>query len=150
MDVTGILNALVSDAVSTGLFTQVNTHEPKSAPRTGLVCAMWVDRILPYALASGLDATSALLVFNARLFTKMTQYPQDAIDPDMITAVDTLMTKYSGNFALGGMVRDVDLLGASGYQLSAQAGYVNQDNTIFRVMTLTIPLIINDASTQSP
>jgi hypothetical protein len=111
---------------------------------------MWLDRITPYALASGLSATSALLVFNVRLFTKMLQYPQDAIDPKMIKAVDTLMDKYSGDFTLGGQVRNVDLLGESGFMLEAQAGYINQDNTLFRVMTLTVPLIVNDAWTQSP
>ena len=150
MDTQGILDSLVSDALTTGLFDQVNTHEPKSAPRYGLTCAMWLDSIKPYALMSGLNATSALLIFNARLFTSMLQYPQDAIDPAMIVAVDTLMTKYSGDFTLGDQVRNVDLLGESGYQLEAQAGYINQDSKLYRVVTLTIPLIINDAWTQSP
>jgi len=150
MDTQGILDALVSDAASTGLFERVNTHEPKSAPRSGLHCAMWIDRIFPYANASGLAATSAVLVFNVRLFTKMLQQPQDAIDPKMIKAVDTLMDEYSGDFTLGNMVRNVDLLGETGFMLEAQAGYINQDNTLFRVVTLTVPLIVNDAWTQSP
>lgn len=150
MDTQGILDALVSDAAATGLFARINTHEPKSAPRNGLTMAVWLDRFGPYAVASGLAATSALLIYNARLFTKMTQYPQDAIDPDMIKAVDTLMNAYSGDFTLGGTIRDVDLLGESGFQLEAQAGYVEQDNTLFRVVTITIPLIVNDAWTQAP
>lgn len=150
MNVTGILNALVSDAATTGLFERINTHEPKSAPRNGLTMAIWVDRIEPFAIGSGLNSTSAVLIFNARLFTKMLQYPQDAIDPDMITAVDTLMTKYSGDFTLGDLIRNVDLLGESGFQLGAQAGYINQDNTLYRVVTITIPLIVNDAWNQSP
>jgi hypothetical protein len=150
MNITGILNELVSDAETTGLFDQINTHEPKSAPRSGLTMAIWLDRVEPYALASGLTATSALLIFNARLFTKMTQYPQDAIDPNMTSAVDVLMNKYSGDFTLGDKIRNVDLLGESGTHLMAQAGYINQDNTMFRVVTLTIPLIVNDAWTQAP
>lgn len=150
MNITGILNALVSDAETTGLFDKVNTHEPKSAPRSGLTLAIWLDRVEPYALGSGLTSTSAVLVFNARLFTKMTQYPQDAIDPDMLTAVDTLMAKYSGDFDLNNMIRNVDLLGETSFHLSAQAGYVNQDSTLYRVVTLTIPLIVNDAWTQAP
>jgi hypothetical protein len=109
MDIIGILNELVSDAATTGLFDQINTHEPKSAPRSGLTMAVWADKIEPYALASGLDATSAVITFNARLFTKMTQYPQDAIDPNMLIAVDTLMNRYSGDFSLGGKIRNVDL-----------------------------------------
>lgn len=150
MNTQGILNALVSDAETTGLFDQINTHEPKSAPRKGLTMAIWLDRLLPYATASGLAATSALLIYNARLFTSMTKFPQDAIDPDMITAVDTLMTKYSGDFTLDDTIRNVDLLGESGFALEAQAGYVEQDNKVFRVVTLQVPLIVNDAWTQAP
>lgn len=150
MNVLGILDALVSDAQTTGLFDKVNTHEPKSAPRSGLTMAVWLDRIEPYPQGSGLNSTSALLVFNARLFTKMTQYPQDAIDPNMIVAIDTLMRTYTGDFTLGGQIRNVDLLGETGYHLMAQAGYINQDNILYRVITLTIPLIVNDAWTQAP
>jgi hypothetical protein len=150
MDVIGILNELVSDAATTGLFDKINTHEPKSAPRSGLTLAIWADSIEPFALGSGLNVTSALIVFNARLFTKMLQYPQDSIDPNMIIAVDTLLNKYSGDFTLNDKIRNIDLLGESGTHLSAQAGYVNQDNTLYRVVTITIPLIVNDAWTQAP
>lgn len=149
MDTQGIIDALVSNAASTGLFTQVNTHEPKSAPRSDLLCAIWIDRVLPYAERSGLNATSALLIFNARIYTSMTQFPQDAIDPKVVIAVDTLMTQYSGDFTLGGEVANIDLLGESGFMLEAQAGYITQDNKPYRVMTITIPLIVNDAWTQA-
>ena len=43
----------------------------------------------------------------------------------------------------------VDLLGMAGSPLGAQAGYINQDGALYRVMTITLPLLITDAWTQA-
>jgi len=61
-----------------------------------------------------------------------------------------LMTSYAADFELGGNARNIDLLGQTGVQLSAQAGYVEIDNRLFRVMDITIPVIVNDAWAQTP
>jgi hypothetical protein len=58
----------------------------------------------------------------------MAQEPQDAIDPNLTDALSALIAAYSGDFDLGGPVRDVDLLGAISPGLSARAGYINQDS----------------------
>lgn len=141
--VNAIFNAVVSHALATGLFERVNQHEPKSAPGTGLTSAIWVDAI--DTAPSGLAATSALLVLNNRLYTNMLAEPQDLIDPNLLTATSTLFAAYAGDFELGGNVRAVDLRGMSGTRLAARAGYIPQDNRLFRAYTITLPLIINDA-----
>jgi hypothetical protein len=139
-----IFDGVVSHALALGRFDRVNGHEPKSAPPSGLTAAVWVDRIAPVPAMSGMASTTGVLVLNARIYTTMLSEPQDAIDPAVLAAVVDLMGAYSGDFDLGGSVRNVDLLGQSGFALSAQAGYLNQDNKIFRVMTITLPLIVND------
>lgn len=148
MNIQGIIDAIMSDALSTGIFEAVNGHEPRNAPGNGLTAAVWADAIGPLRTASGLDATSALVVMNVRIYTSMFQQPYDAIDPTMMSAVDTLMTKYSGAFTLGGLIRNVDLLGMSGTTLSARAGYIDQDKKLFRTYTITLPMIVNDAWAQ--
>jgi len=150
MNVSGIVAQVVSHAASTGLFETVNSHEPKSAPTNGLTCSVWAQRIAPIPAASGLASTTGLVQLTVRLYTSMLQQPYDDIDPEMITAVDTLMTAYSGVFTLGGLVRNVDLLGAHGTPLGAQAGYITQDGKVFRVMDITLPMVINDLWTQVP
>lgn len=148
MDTPGITDSLVSHAASLGLFDSVNTHEVISAPGNGLTCAVWVDTLGPTAEASGLDATSARLVFMVRIYTSTLTEPSDMIDPNLLAATDTLMTAYSGDFDLNSTVRNVDLLGDSGTPLQGQAGYLNMDGKIYRVMTITLPLIVNDAWAQ--
>jgi hypothetical protein len=150
LDAAGLFDAIQSHAMASGLFERVNTHEPKSAPATGgLFCAIWMDEVGP-ARGSSLVSTSARVVFQVRLFSNMLQDPQDAIDPNLLAALHALMTAYASDFELGGLARAIDLQGMSGAPLSAQAGYVEQDGRMFRVYTIRLPVIVNDAWPQSP
>ena len=145
----GLVDALVTHAQASGRFETVNSHEPKSAPGNGLRVAIWADKVTPVR-TSGLNITSALVTLMVRVYSNMVSEPQDAIDPEIVGAVDVLMAAYSGDFELGGLAREVDLLGAYGAGLSAQAGYLNQDGRLYRVVTITVPILVNDAWTQSP
>ncbi|PBC71579.1 hypothetical protein BX265_6189 [Streptomyces sp. TLI_235] len=147
VDIDGILNAIVSHAMASGYFDQVNQHEPKNRPGHGITAGVWVDRVRP-AASSGLASDSALMVFNVRLYTSTLQEPQDAIDPEMVKAIDALFTAYIGDFTLGGLIRNVDLRGAEGTPLDGQAGYLEQDDVLYRVFTITLPVVINDAWTE--
>ena len=149
LDSLPILQAAESHAAASGYFERVNRHEPKNAPGNGLTAAIWVQGIRPAAQASGLAKTSAVLVVNVRLYTNMLADPQDLIDPNLVAATDGLMNAYNGDFTLDGLVRNVDLLAQFGEGLSARAGYLEQDRKMFRVMTINLPLDINDVWTQS-
>lgn len=144
LDITGILDAAISHASASGHFDQVNGHEPVSpSPSGGLTAGVWVDDILPIR-SSGLNSTSALVVLMVRLYTSAQQLPLDAIDPNMVAAVDDLCTAYVGDFTLGGLIRSIDVRGINGQPLRARAGYLPQDGTVQRVMTITLPCIVND------
>jgi hypothetical protein len=149
-DVLAIINALLSHALSLGVFEHVNGHEPKAAPMDGLHGSLWVDEIAPAQRRSGTSATSVRLAFNFRVQTSMMAEPQDDIDPAILVAVMLLMRAYSGDFELGGQAAFIDLLGAHGAPLAAKAGYLNQDNRLYRVMVLAIPIILNDVFDQAP
>ncbi|MFF3511533.1 hypothetical protein [Streptomyces sp. NPDC002573] len=144
LDIRTILDAVESHALASGYFQAVNGHEPKTAPATGITCAVWVEQIGPARGGSGLVATSTRLALFVRLYTPMVSQPEDAIDPDLMTALDALMAAYSGDFTLGDLVREVDLLGTYGDPLSARAGYLTTSGAEYRVMTITLPLIVND------
>lgn len=146
-----LIDDLASHAMASGHFDKVNQHEPKNKPGRGLTCAIWIDRIEPARGRSGLASTTARVTFNVRIYTTMLQNPQDAIDPQVMLASDALFEAYSGDFALGGDAAFIDLLGATqGHPLFSQSGYINIDNTVYRVMTITVPVVVNDAWTQSP
>ncbi|MEU3851722.1 hypothetical protein [Streptomyces sp. NPDC029554] len=105
---------------------------------------MWVEQIGPARGGSGLSSTSSRLVLYVRLYASLMQQEPDAIDPALMDALDWLMAAYSGDFTLNGLVRQVDLLGTYGDPLSARAGYLAEGSAEYRVMTITLPLIVND------
>jgi hypothetical protein len=143
--VNEIFDRVVSYAMSTGHFDSVNTHEPKGAPGNGLVCSIWMQRIEPIR-AGGLASTSGLVLLDARIYTPFAQQPFDQIDPKVMAAATDFIGALSGDFEFGGDAdtRNVDLLGAYGTSLFGEAGYVELDKRIHRVMTIAVPVIVND------
>lgn len=143
-----IFDAVVSDAQSSGYFDRVNEHEPKRKPGFGLTAAVWVQEIFPIKI-SGLNSTSACLLFTLRIYSNMLKEPQDAIDRNLLKAMSNLIRRYNDDFDFGGAIRNIDLLGESGESLAARAGYQEIDNTMYRVMDLSIPCLVNDVWTQT-
>jgi len=149
LNTVGLFAALSSHAQTLGLFDQVNEHESMNPPGNGLTYELWFVRLAPFPAGSGLASTSGLVVFTARIY-RAQPLPAGAEDTTVMAAADALMAAYSGDFQLGGLVRNVDLLGQSGLQLAAQAGWLPIDGTKYRTVDITIPLICNDLWTQSP
>lgn len=150
MDVSTIVAAAESHLLASGYFDAVNRHEPKKAPGLGITAAVWLMEVLPAAERSGLDSTSARVELRVRLYLPMLREPLDAIDPEVLAVVDALMAAYSGDFTLDGAVAYVDLLGSVGTPLQARSGYLRQDGTLYRVVDIWLPLIVNDLWTQTP
>lgn len=144
LDITGILDAVVSHAMASGHFERVNQFEPDNTPGHGLTCGVWVDRMTPIPGASGLAGVTMLVVFNVRIYGSMQTDPPDAIDPNMVKAADALGTAYTGDFTLGGTVRNVDIKGAHGTPFDVRAGYLSLDGARYRVLTITLPAVVND------
>ena len=116
LDTQSIIDAVASHAAASGWFEQVNQHEPVSSPGNGLTAAVWTDD-LSAVRTSGLASASGLLVVYERLYTPMVQEPMDAIDPQLMGAVDALFAAYIGDFTLGGLVRQLDIFGQHGIPL---------------------------------
>ena len=142
--VDDLFDAVVSVPMTLALFERVNSHEPKSAPGNGLTCALWVQDIRPVGRASGLAAVSGVVTFNVRLYTSFLAPSSDEIDPNLLTACTTLLGAYTGSFTLGGTVQNIDLLGMYGPAMAAQAGYLSQDGKMYRIMTITLSVVIDD------
>lgn len=146
--VNAIFDHILGFASQSGRFDQVNGHEPKNTPPdpSGVMFACWVQTIEPLGKASGLSSASGVLVISARCYMGFRTQPFDAIDPKVISATMEMLARYGGDFNFGGAagVQHVDIFGRTGFKLMAQAGYVEIDRTVFRVMTTTIPILVND------
>lgn len=149
--VNQIFDQVVSYCLSIGRFDSVNQHEPKSAPGTGMTFSVWIDQMFPIE-ASGLASTTGVVVLQGRVYKSFSSQPYDMIDQDVLSSVCTILGAFSGDFEFGEVanVRMVDLLGAYIPKgLSARAGYVEIDRQIYRVMTIQIPVVVNDMFAQA-
>lgn len=147
VDVLDLFARMESHALSLGIFDRVNRHEATGAPGKGYTASIWVDQLSPIR-SSGLNSTSTRVTFFVRTYTPIFQEPLDMIEPDMLQNANLLMAAYSGDFTLGGTIREVDLLGETGAGLEMRAGYVTIDSTLHRVYTVTVPVIVNDLFSQ--
>lgn len=144
-----IIGKIESHFLASGLYTWVNTHEPKNPPNDGLGCAIWLQRVRGVDQESGLAKTSAIVTIMARTYTGMIQEPQDEIDPNLGAVTDSMMGRLSGDFTLGGTVRNIDLLNQYEDRFEALTGYVELGGKMYRVIDITIPCIVNDVWDQS-
>lgn len=150
LNVIALRDTLISHALSLGMFAEVSGFEPKAAPVNGLYGALWVQAMEPARGRSGLTATTMRIEYSFRIGTNMIAEPQDDIDPAVMVACAALMAAYSGDFNLGGYAEEIDLLGAWGTPLQGRAGYLSQDGKLYRVMVITIPVVVGDVLTQTP
>ena len=138
-EVNALFAALESHAMSLGIFRRVDTHEPENAPGEGLSCSIHLGPIAGDGAISGQGSVSGTITFLVWVWNPMMQKPLDGVDPAVLTAVSTLLNEYSGNFTLGGSVRNIDLL-----RMRADPVYVTQEDKQFRVEQITLGIVVND------
>jgi hypothetical protein len=141
--------ALASHAAKQGQFdSPVGLHEPRQRPASDLHAALWLNTITPIR-ASGLSVVSARIEWLFRIYTPGEQEPQDDIDATVLTATDRLFASLCGDFDLDdhltdGLVRMIDIFGAHGTGLNATSGWARWSDGMSRIVTITIPVIVND------
>lgn len=141
-----LLDAVASAAGQCGWCQSFETFEPKSAPQTEFHFAVTMMSAAPYH--SGLVATTFRIELACRIYVSMLRKPQSSIDPEITAAAWDLMTSYSSGFTLGGLVREVDLLGESGQPLDLKFGYIGIDKHLYRIAEITLPVIADDVFQQ--
>lgn len=150
LDVSGIYAQVVSHAKRLGVFQHVLTHEPKGAPPSGLTCCIWLKSLETVGEVSGLASTSVRLELSLRLYENFKAQPEDEIDKRLLDATSKLMDAYNGDFQLGDEAMEIDIFGAYGDKLASQGGYIELGGSMYRVVEITLPIIIPDVYQQVP
>lgn len=140
-----LYSALASHAKSLKVFARVNEHAPDNAPGNGVSVSIELAPWDPYPAGSGMDATTGKISFTFQIWSSWLQKPKDGIDPQVLGALADLVASLSGDITLTGQVRNIDLMG-----MHAEPGYVPDfEGKPFRVINLTVPIVINDMFTQA-
>lgn len=144
--IAAAVDKLMSTAGASGYFERCQAFEPKSNPGTGLTFATWINDLLPIPLHSGLDATSIRVHMTCRVYSSMLADPQDEIDTKLAQASSYLLTQLTADFGIDGAY--IDLLGAYGDALGTNLGYVELDESVFRIADTLVPFICADVFDQ--
>jgi len=139
---TALFSALTSALKQLAAFQQVDVGEPVSPPGNRLYCSLMLGPVRP--ASSGLSATSGEVTFLIRIWSKAQQRPLEKIDPEILAAAAAVMGKLSGQFTLAGTVRNINLMTMSGLP-----GWIEFEGEPYRVMEITVPIVINDMFSQS-
>ena len=138
-----LFTAIQSMAHQLAIFRATETHDPLNAPGEGMWCSITLGAIRP--ASSGLAAVSGQVTLLVRIWSSALQKPQGNIDPDILAATCTLMAAFAGGFTLGETVRDIDLMA-----MTAQPAWVPDfEGKPFRVVEISLPIVINDMFTES-
>ena len=150
LDILGLQGAICAAMQRTGYLKTVGGHEPREAPTKDPHGAVWLSGPIRPARVSGLASVATCVTWLVRVYLPADSKPYDEIDQELYRITDALMALFFGEFTLGGRVRNVDIFGAHSPGFSAEPGYQRIGSTTFRVMTITLPLIVNDQFEEVP
>lgn len=143
-----VLDALTDHAERLGVFDIVMEGDPVGLPGDQMVLSWNADSGRPERTMSGLAATSILLTVIGRTFISNKVSPMAGLERKLLVVVDTVMESFHAQIQLGETDMHVDVLGQSGVDLRWQAGFVPVDDELYRVVDITIPVIITDMYAQ--
>lgn len=145
----GILRALLTHAKVLGVFDAARIVEPKVAPPPKLCFWVWTNTLGAAGSGSGLASTAADFQVFARITHPAISKPEDAAELAIVGAADSYLGRLCGDLTLGGLVRNIDVLGEQNEPIIWRFGYLTVGDTQYRIADLTVPCLINDAWTQA-
>lgn len=136
-----ILNKVRSHADSLGVFDSVQTYESVLGPDNSVNCNIWLNDIT--TIPGGLDQTSVCMTFNVSIMSPLLSEPYEETDNRMMAALDALMIAYNGDITFDDTIRCIDILGHESEGITVTAGYAAIDSTKYRVLMVSLPLLVD-------
>lgn len=148
-NITATLDRLQSYVQAHGGFRNVVVGEPKSPPTDSLSAAIWTQSVdvTKVFLGGGTREVYSVLV---RVYRNWLSEPRDQVEKDLAHSVSALMEDLLADFELGGGVVAIDPAGMEGSGVTIRWGHVEISNVMFRVVDITLPLIVDDSATLAP
>jgi hypothetical protein len=142
------LSELHNVAKRLGVFEVARVGEFRGAPPNGVCFAVWAQE-LGSGVGGGLATTAPLLSATARIYAPGTRKPERDLEIDVLNAADLYLGGLNAGFTLGGVARNVDILGEQGDPLKWQFGHIVIDNKIFRIADLQVHVVLRSEWAQA-
>ena len=146
-DIDRTLHAVTSFLKVDGKFRTVTIGEPKSiTPLTSICVAVFMQStaITKFYLNGGTEEVHVVMV---RLYRDMLAEPTEDIETDLAKSVQRIVSDLLGDYDLGATIRNIDGAGGIGTNLGSAWGYTDLSGRMFRIVDITLPLIVDDSAT---
>jgi hypothetical protein len=148
-DIGNTLHAIETYVQKLGLFQSVAIGEPKSPPGQGFHAALWMQSVAISMIYAGGETREnhviALRVYRDMLAEQTD--PQLNLESEMASVLSKLMESLLGDTDLESTVMSIDAAGMDGSSMSATFGYTDVGGSMYRVVDINIPMIVNGSST---
>jgi hypothetical protein len=142
-----IQKALATHVKALGGIDRVQEFDPTNAPGKGLTACLVAATGDPRP-PTGLAASALKLVWTVRFMMPPSQ-PLGSVDPKLLGKATNLITRLAADLTLGGLVRVIDLRGMAGTSIDLRFGWVEIGGTLYRLLDVNVPLVINDVFPES-
>lgn len=139
------LQNIESYLAASGYFQSTQVGEPKKPPEAEFSASVFMSRVSVVELT--LNSTIEVHVPTVRIYRQMFAEPEENIEFDLGRIISQVSSDLLGEYDLGATIRNVDAGGQHGTPLSAQWGYLDVGGTMFRIVDMTVPLIVDDSAT---
>lgn len=143
------LDALRSYLAAEGWFGSVTIGEPKAPPSSErMAAALFMANIstIPITLARSMELHGVTL----RIYRNTLNDPEEQVETDLADAMSKFMTDIEGDWQLGGAIHHIDTSGAISSGVSGTWGYLDVGGTMFRVIDVSLPLVVDTAVVMAP
>lgn len=147
--VKATLQAMQSHLKASGYFQDVLIGEPKGPPGGNKpTAALFMNSasVVQIMLDGG---TVESHIVTLRVYRNMLQESTEKAETDLAEAVSKTSEDILGEFDLGGNIRNVDAAGMHGSGVRFDWGYIQIDQTMFRICDITVPLIVDNSVTMA-
>lgn len=139
-----VRNALASRVAKAGGFKRVMLSEPTGSPGIGMSCAIWCSSFRTIPALSGYNRTTSFFIFTLQIYYPASIEPTDDIDVKLSDAVDKVMGDILEDLTLGDESWGVDVMSQYGIVFGGNYGYVTIDTKMFRIVTISVPVLVQD------
>lgn len=142
-DILPTMRSVQSKAAESGYFHTVELGEPKSSLQGhGMEAYIWMDSVA----VAGTTLNYAIEIHTVTLRLYMPMLTGDTLEDEveMDAAVNQVKRNLAADFDLGGTVRNVDFAGQHSGGLESVTGFVDLSGTQYRIVDITLPVIVDD------
>jgi len=143
-DITSTINVVVSFLQKRGEYSLVQIGEPKSPPRGDLAAAVFVSDASVVGVT--LQTTIEIHELTIRLYRNMMEEPEEDNELRISQAVTGIVSDLLGDYDLGASVRNI-AVGEYGRTVSATYGYLDVGGTMYRMVDISVPLVVDGSAT---